>query len=70
MFERETPFAAPWEARAFAIAHLLADRGVFSWAEFQAALIAETAEQPDRPYYERWSDALAHLVASKVSVTP
>ena len=65
MFEREVPFAAPWEARTFAIAHVLADRGLFSWSEFQAALIAETAEQPERPYYDRWSDALEHLVAAK-----
>ena len=48
MFEHVLPFAKPWEARAFAIAHVLADRGLFSWDEFQAALIAETAEQPER----------------------
>ena len=65
MDEREAPFAAPWEARVFAMAHALADRGVFHWYEFQAALITETAEAPERPYYERWSDALDHVLAAK-----
>ena len=36
-------FAAPWQARAFAIAVTLSRAGRFAWDEFRAALIAEIA---------------------------
>ncbi|HVA40214.1 MAG TPA: nitrile hydratase accessory protein [Candidatus Binataceae bacterium] len=39
----EAVFAAPWQARAFAIAVTLSRAGRFAWDEFRAALIAEIA---------------------------
>lgn len=36
----ELVFAEPWESRAFGMAVTLYDAGVFTWPDFQAALIA------------------------------
>src|ERR1700675_2340238 len=65
-------FAEPWQARAFALALALSERGLFSLRDFQAALIeritsfeksqciAGTAD-----YYTRWIEALQDLLAQK-----
>ena len=54
----ELVFAEPWESRAFAMAVALCEAGVFTWREFQAALIARIARQHDTStdwcYYEHW----------------
>ena len=39
----ELVFAEPWESRAFAMAVALCEAGVFTWREFQGALIARIA---------------------------
>ena len=49
-------FAAPWQAQAFAIVVLLAERGVFSWPEWVQAFAAEEAAGAD-DYYARWISA-------------
>ena len=36
-------FAEPWESRAFGMAVTLYEAGVFTWPQFQAALIARIA---------------------------
>lgn len=61
----EPVFAAPWEARAFALAVTLRDAGHLSWPDFQAALAARITADPagDVPYYEHWLAALEALVA-------
>ena len=56
-------FRAPWEGRALALAVALVDRLEIPWDEFRQRLIASIAEQPDRPYYESWMDALERLVS-------
>ncbi|SDR32613.1 nitrile hydratase accessory protein [Rhizobiales bacterium GAS191] len=65
----ETPFSAPWEAQAFALAVGLSDQGVFEWREFSAALGAEikAAEVQGREdsYYALWLAALEKLLAGK-----
>ncbi len=61
----EQPFDEPWQAQAFAIAILLSERGLFSWGEWAAALGAELARAPGRPYYEAWLEALAGLLLAK-----
>lgn len=61
----EQPFEEPWQAQAFAIAVLLSERGLFSWAEWTQTLGAEIARAPERPYYEAWLDALEGLLRSK-----
>jgi nitrile hydratase accessory protein len=68
-------FSAPWEARAFAIALKLSERGFFTWDEFRERLIAEvcvsdrirardgTSDQGE--YYDHFLHALEHLLAEK-----
>jgi nitrile hydratase accessory protein len=58
-------FAEPWEAQAFAMAVKLHEAGVFSWSEWAAALGAERAAAPARPYFESWLAALEGLVEAR-----
>lgn len=58
----ELVFAEPWHARVFAMAVALVDARGLEWREFQSRLIAQIAEDPDRPYYESWAGALESLV--------
>ncbi|MDJ1158337.1 nitrile hydratase accessory protein [Chelatococcus sp. SYSU_G07232] len=65
-------FREPWEAQAFAMAVTLHERGVFTWAEWAAALSAEISRaqavgDPDLgdSYYRHWLKALEQLVAEK-----
>ncbi len=59
------PFAAPWEANAFALAVALSGRGVFSWSEWAATLSLELGRAPGRPYYESWLAALQAITVAK-----
>src|SRR5205823_137271 len=63
-------FAEPWEAHAFALAVKLSEAGLFTWAEWSAALAEELAAasrraEPDdgSRYYHYWLAALERLVA-------
>lgn len=65
-------FREPWEAQAFAMTLALQGRGVFTWAEWAAALGAEikraqAAGDPDTgaTYYRHWLAALERLLAEK-----
>ncbi len=59
----DRPFAEPWQARAFALAVVAAERMGADWDEFRDRLKAAIAAgPPDRPYYEAWMDALERLV--------
>ncbi len=68
----ELVFAEPWESRAFAMAVSLCEAGVFTWREFQAALIARIARQHDTStgwcYYAHWLSALEDVLASRGAV--
>jgi nitrile hydratase accessory protein len=68
-------FSAPWEARAFAIALQLSERGHFTWDEFRDRLIAEVRAS-DRirardgtsnhgEYYDHFLHALENLLDEK-----
>ena len=57
----EPVFAAPWEAKAFALTVLLNERGVFEWSDWAEALGAEVAK--GGPYYEAWLRALQAMLA-------
>lgn len=67
---RETTFGAPWEARAFALATVLADRGAFVWEAFRERLIAAIAAadaaaasgRTATGYYECWLAALEDVL--------
>ena len=65
----ELVFAEPWESRAFAMAVALCAAGVFTWREFQAALIVRIAGQDDAStdscYYEHWLGALEDMLAGQ-----
>jgi nitrile hydratase accessory protein len=58
----ELVFAAPWEARSFAMAVALVERQGLDWDVFRQRLMAAVAEAPDRPYFASWSVALERLV--------
>lgn len=65
-------FREPWEARVFALAVSLHERGVFTWPEWAATLSeeiarAQAAGDPDtgETYYSHWLAALERLVASR-----
>jgi nitrile hydratase accessory protein len=68
----ELVFAEPWESRAFAMAVSLCEAGVFDWAEFQKALIAQI-ERHDHStpwcYYERWLGALEDVLTAGDAVS-
>jgi nitrile hydratase accessory protein len=61
-------FREPWEAKAFALAVALHEKGLFTWSEWAEALGREiAAAEPDdgSHYYEHWLAALERVVASK-----
>jgi nitrile hydratase accessory protein len=66
----EIVFAAPWEARAFALAVGLVQRLDLPWDEFRLRLIDQITRQPTRPYYESWAAALEALVVALDLTTP
>ena len=61
----EPVFAEPWEARAFALAVHLNERGVFTWSEwadaFGANLKANTQAGEPGSYYEIWWQTLEEM---------
>jgi nitrile hydratase accessory protein len=66
---------APWQGRAFAMAQLLAQRGLFGWEEFRLALIARIAAaerdaSPGQPfhYYDCVLEALHAVLATQAVV--
>ena len=65
-------FREPWEAQAFAMALVLHERGLFTWAEWAATLAdeikrAQAAGDPDtgETYYQHWLHALERIVTEK-----
>ena len=65
-------FREPWEAQSFALTLGLYQRGLFTWKEWTAALVAEigraqAAGDPDtgETYYRHWLAALERIVAEK-----
>lgn len=65
-------FAEPWQARAFALALALSERGIFSLRDFQVALIGRiNSFEKSRciagtgDYYSLWIEALEYLLTQK-----
>lgn len=65
-------FAEPWQAQAFALTLQLQATGLFTWEEWAQALGAEIRDHlaeggctDGSDYYERWCEALEHLVVAK-----
>lgn len=68
----ERPFSAPWEARGFALALALHEKGLFTWSEWAETLAGEIARarrlgEPDtgETYYRYWVAALERLLVAK-----
>lgn len=66
-------FSAPWQSRAFGMAMALSEAGEIDWEEFRQSLIESVArdrrsaepelgDEDGSLYYERWTDALVHLL--------
>jgi nitrile hydratase accessory protein len=69
----ELVFAEPWESRAFGIAVALCEAGVFTWQEFQAALIDRIASHGESAhwcYYREWLGALEDVLAGSGEILP
>jgi nitrile hydratase accessory protein len=58
----EPVFAAPWQARAFALTLCLHEKGLFPWSEWTDTLASEIAANPTRDYYDCWLAALEQIV--------
>ena len=62
-------FAAPWEAKAFALVVLLHQRGHFDWQTWVHALATEVAQDRSRaqqtPYYRLWLAAAEQLLTAR-----
>ena len=65
-------FSEPWEARVFALAVALSDRGLFTWTEWSAALATEidrarSGGDPDtgETAYHHWVATLERLTAGR-----
>ncbi|HUB38010.1 MAG TPA: nitrile hydratase accessory protein [Streptosporangiaceae bacterium] len=72
----ELVFAEPWESRAFGMAVSLSGAGAFTWADFQAALIARieawqtaSGEGGQWNYYQLWLAALEDVLVSRSAVS-
>lgn len=68
----ELIFEAPWQSRVFGLAVSLVEQGVFSWTEFQSALVAAIARWESQgagrqvwSYYGCWQEALERTVAGR-----
>lgn len=75
----EPAFEAPWQARAFAIAVSLTDRGSddgYPWEDFQRRLVEEididgdAVEGTEEVYYEQWLRGLERMLVEKDLVSP
>ena len=66
----ELVFAAPWEARAFAVAVALVEHEQLPWDAFRLRLVEAIAAAPERPYYESWAAALEDLIFGLGLATP
>jgi nitrile hydratase accessory protein len=61
-------FPGLWQARAFALAVELNERGVFGWPAFAAALAAEIGRGKD--YWRAWLAALETVLAREGLAAP
>ncbi|MBS7537799.1 nitrile hydratase accessory protein [Ancylobacter lacus] len=68
--DRPETFAAPWEAKAFALVVTLHEAGLFGWREFADRLSAEIHANPDEAYYRCWFAAAVRLLAEKAIIDP
>jgi nitrile hydratase accessory protein len=58
-------FEEPWQAKAFAIAVALHERGFYTWQEWSETLGARIATAGEADYYGEWLAALEELLTEK-----
>ncbi|MEO1542736.1 MAG: nitrile hydratase accessory protein [Pseudomonadota bacterium] len=68
-------FNEPWEAQAFALTHVLFERGQFDWSRWSDALAqqikrSESVEGPSESYYECWLSALEQFLIAEGIASP
>lgn len=67
-------FAAPWEAKAFALVIHLHQQGCFEWGEWVTALATEIAADrshaQETAYYQLWLTAAEKLMAKRGIIDP
>lgn len=70
----ELLFTAPWEARAFGLAVVLSQQGIYAWKEFSQTLAMQTTTAQEQgeteAYYQRWLESLEHLACEKGLIQP
>ena len=85
MANGELVFDAPWQGRAFGIARGLAERGVYEWDDFRAALIEQigafdrsdethgldsSVPTPQFHYYDHFLRALETILVARSMIAP
>lgn len=65
----ELAFAQPWERRLFGVTMALT-RSTFEYADFRERLIAQIADDPERPYWRSWELALEHMLSAACRLDP
>lgn len=65
-------FAAPWEARVFAMTVEAHAAGLFTWGEWAETLGGELGRDPrgDQGYYLHWLSAFEKILADKAVADP
>ena len=63
MNEADVAFSEPWHARIFALAVTTTEALGLPWDSFRDELKAVIAAEPERPYYESFTEALERLLA-------
>jgi nitrile hydratase accessory protein len=61
--EADRPFDEPWQPRVFAMTQALLETTGLDREEFRSRLVMSIADDPKRPYWESWLEALERLVA-------
>jgi len=75
----ELVFESPWESRAFGMAVVMNEKGVYQWEEFRDRLIERvgrraqegmSSSEPPTHYYEDWLSAFESLLVARGMIEP
>lgn len=62
-------FQQPWQAKAFALTHILGESSVFTWNEWTEAFSAKRTGSDLSPdaadYFDQWVDTLQDMIVKK-----
>jgi hypothetical protein len=60
--EADQPFDEPWQVRVFAMTQAMLETSGLDREEFRSRLVTAIGDDPERPYWESWLEALERLV--------